>query len=43
MYKGVFILVIGFILITSSNQQCADTDFPALLIDGTSAFQGCIP
>jgi len=42
MYKGVFILVIGFILITSSNQQCAD-GFSALLIDGTSAFQGCVP
>ena len=43
MYKSSFILVIGLILITGSNQQCLDTQFAALLIDGTSAFQGCIP
>jgi hypothetical protein len=43
MCKGAFILIIGFILITSSYQQCEDTEFAALLIDGTSAFQGCVP
>lgn len=42
MYKSAFILVIGMIFIAGSNQQCIG-GVAALLIDGKSAFQGCVP
>lgn len=43
MCKGVFVLVISFILILSSNQQCTSPEVAAVLIDGTAAYQGCAP